>query len=267
MSIWSWLSISASGALLHPPQPPQLDRRSALLAAASACLLPLSTLPLPAAAISATTMAGKSKAELGCILVEAPQQDGKSVSAQLVLNGGQVADVAYESPWRLAEGNYNDVETKSIDTGDTAFVQVMPGQGSLSGMKKSAFTDAILGSEGRYGAYGAPYNVKVLSDTKDESADSRTLEVSFTALGPMTEVDRRAIVTAKTAKGSRDIVMLISGTQAARWKKGGKEDALGVTSSFRVATRPTDLKAVPSTDYRYGRTSGPSNMKSRNDGF
>ena len=155
----------------------------------------------------------------------------------------------------------------SIDTGDTAFVQVMPGQGSLSGMKKSAFTDAILGSEGRYGAYGAPYDVKVLSDTKDESADSRTLEVSFTALGPMTEVDRRAIVTAKTAKGSRDIVMLISGTQAARWKKGGKEDALGVTSSFRVATRPTDLKAVPSTDYRYGRTSGPSNMKSRNDGF
>ena len=71
-----WLSISASGALLHPPQPPQLDRRSAVLAAASACLLPLSTLPLPAAAISATTMAGKSKAELGCILVEAPQQDG-----------------------------------------------------------------------------------------------------------------------------------------------------------------------------------------------
>ena len=95
MSIW--LSISAaSGALLHPPQPPQLDRRSAVLAAASACLLPLSTLPLQAAAISATTMAGKSKAELGCILVEAPQQDGKSVSAQLVLNGGQVADVLRE---------------------------------------------------------------------------------------------------------------------------------------------------------------------------
>merc|ERR1719409_1794512 len=107
MSTWL-ISISAAGALVHPPQPPQLDRRSALLAAA-ACLLPLSTLPLPAAAISATTMAGKSKAELGCILVEAPQQDGKSVSAQLVLNGGQVADVTYESPWRLAEGNYNDV--------------------------------------------------------------------------------------------------------------------------------------------------------------
>ena len=134
-----------------------------------------------------------------------------------------------------------------------------------SNVRESALSSFV--SERTLTSYGAPYDVKVLSDTKDESADSRTLEVSFTALGPMTEVDRRAIVTAKTAKGSRDIVMLISGTQAARWKKGGKEDALGVTSSFRVATRPTDLKAVPSTDYRYGRTSGPSNMKSRNDGF
>ena len=81
-------------------------------------------------------------------------------------------------------------------------------------MKKSAFTDAILGSEGRYGAYGAVQR-EGPSDTKDESADSRTLEVSFTALGPMTEVDR-ADRDPETAKGSRDIVMLISGTQAAR---------------------------------------------------
>ena len=35
--------------------------------------------------------------------------------------------------------------------------------------------------------------------------------------------------------------------------------------SFSVTTRPSSLKQLPSSDYRYGKTSGPSNMSSRND--
>ena len=41
-----------------------------------------------ALAISATTMTGKTKAELGMVLVEAPKVDGKTLSADLVLDGG-----------------------------------------------------------------------------------------------------------------------------------------------------------------------------------
>ena len=46
---------------------------------------------LPAHAISATTMSGKSKPELGMILVDEPKQTGASISAEAVLPGGKVA--------------------------------------------------------------------------------------------------------------------------------------------------------------------------------
>ena len=52
---------------------------------------------------------------------------------------------------------------------------------------------------------------------------------------------------------------------ATRWKKGGEATARFAASSLKVAVKPTDLKYSPATDYRYGKTSGPSNMSSRND--
>ena len=89
MAIVVPLSLSAL-ALLMPAAPVQrqqppgahLSRRSAILTFSSP-LVPL-LLPLPAAnAISATTMAGKSKAELGIILADEAKQSGASVSADL----------------------------------------------------------------------------------------------------------------------------------------------------------------------------------------
>ena len=47
--------------------------------------------------------------------------------------------------------------------------------------------------------------------------------------------------------------------------RGGEAAAREAASSFKVSTRATDLKYAASTDYRYGKTSGPSNMSSRND--
>jgi len=248
--------------------PVTLNRRSVLHGAVAAGVLPALSPNSAQALISATTMTGKSKPDLGIVLVDEPQLKGKSVEANLVLADGLVASVKFDSNWPLAEGGYFDVETKSRDGGDAAFVQVakLPTGASLATVPKRFFTDTILSVDGRYGSYGSPTDIKVLSDT-DEGA-TRRIEISFTALSPgSAEVPRRGLVTATQPAGSRELVMLTASTGTARWKKGGKDDAIKAIDSFAVTTRPTTLQQVASTDYRFGKTSGPSNMRSRSDGF
>ena len=248
-----------------------MDRRALLQTSATALFSGATILPaLPAHAISATTMAGKSKPELGVIMVdEAKEGSGGAISAELVLSGGIIASLAFKSPWALAEGNYYDVAAKSKD-GDAAFVQVVDaGSKPLAKLPNSFFTNQILSLEGFWGSYGQPVDGKI-KDVTAEGAASRTLELSFTPLGPSGEGSpRRAVVQAVQATGSSDVVMLVSSTTAVRWKKeGGEAAARSVANSFRVtATRPTALKQEASADFRYGKTSGPSMMKSRNDGF
>jgi len=254
--------MAASAALRLP----HVDRRSAVLSAAAACL---PALQQPANAISATTMTGKTKPELGIILVDEVKTVGKSgIAGDLVLADGLVASVKFDSAWPLAEGGYYDVEAKNREN-DAAYVQVakLPGGASFAKLPKTFFTDTLLSVDGRYGAYGAPTDIKVVDKTA-EGSSSRQLDVTFTVISPgAAEVQRKAIVTAIQPKGSSEVVMLMASTSVARWKKGGKEDCLRASESFAVTTRPTSLAAVASSDYRFGKTSGPSSMKSRNDGF
>ena len=134
---------------------------------------------LPAHAISATTMSGKSKPELGMILVDAAKQTGASITADAVLPSGKIASISYESKFPLASGGYYDVETMATSGGDGAFVQIAtPPSGDLASQKKDWFLQAICGVTGRYGSYGAPTDAKVLAD--DKSSGTRMLDISFT---------------------------------------------------------------------------------------
>lgn len=82
------------------------------------------------------------------------------------------------------------------------------------------------------------------------------------------ELPRRAVVTAIQPSGSTDLILLVAGASASRWKKGsGEADARAAARSLRlVSARPSSLQAVAQSDYRYGKTTGPEKMKSRNDG-
>ena len=267
------LALALLGAL-RPPPAQRLDRRAALCqatgAVAAASVGLFQPLP-PALAISATTMTGKSKPELGVILVDEVKASKTGVVGNVVLADGLAAAVSFDTEWPLAEGGYYDVEAKSRDGGDAAFVQVakVPGGKALANLPKSFFTDTVLSVDGRYGAYGAPTDVKVLKEIELESGGARRqLEMTFTALSPgSAEVPRRGVLAAVQPAGSRELVMLFASTGAARWKKGGKEEAMRAVDSFAVTTRTTELQQVPSSDYRFGKTSGPSNMRSRSDGF
>ena len=243
-----------------------LQRRAVLSAALSLSLMPL-TPKLPANAISATTMTGKTKPDLGIFLLDAPKAAGKSINADVVLSGGVVATPAFDSPWPLAEGGYYDVEAANRE-GDTAFLQVVRlGRGeSLDKLDKNWYGEKLFSVDGRYGTYGAPIDVKV----KPAGDTPNVFAVSFSTLSPGgTDNPRKGLVRAIQAPGSSDVLLLMCSSSATRWKKEGADEvSRQVLSSFRVAsTRTTELKPEPQVDYRYGKSSGPANMSSRNDGF
>mmetsp|Transcript_25146 Transcript_25146/g.78917 ORF Transcript_25146/g.78917 Transcript_25146/m.78917 type:complete len:109 (+) Transcript_25146:630-956(+) len=85
-----------------------------------------------------------------------------------------------------------------MNSGDSAFVAAasLVGAQRLSDAPRSFFTDAILGIQGKFGAYGAPQDVKFNGDAA-KGPNGREVEISFTALTPaMREVPRRILVTA-----------------------------------------------------------------------
>ena len=159
-------------------------------------------------------------------------------------------------PHRL--GNYYDVEVRSKEGGDCAFlVSKTPPQGASS--PAAWFSDNIFGISGRYGAYGAPQDVRVLRDERDRSVDGgRLLEYSFTALKGNAEVQRRAFVKAMTPPGSKDVVILVAGTTASRWKKeNGEKISRAVVDSLRVSSSKTNLKKDEASDYRTYKSKMP----------
>ena len=246
--------------------------RRAVLSSSAALSAVFSTLalgPLPALSISATTMTGKTKPELGIVLLDEVSATGKSISANVILDGGLIATPTFSTKWPLAEGGYYDIEASTRD-GETAYLQVAPlGKGeSFATLPKTWFANALFAVDGRYGAYGAPSDVKLKEIDKDGTA--RTFEVAFTVLSPgMSELPRKGLVRAIQPPGSTDVLMLLCSAGPTRWAKNGADaEARSTIESFRIAsTAPTALKREASADYRYGKTSGPSTMKSRNDGF
>ena len=168
-------------------------------------------------------------------------------------------------PHRL--GNYYDVEVRSKEGGDCAFlVSKTPPQGTSA--PAAWFSDNIFGISGRYGAYGAPQDVRVLRDERDRSLDGgRLLEYSFTALKGNAEVQRRAFVKAVSPPGSKDVVILVAGTTVSRWKKeNGEKTSRAVVDSLRVSSTKTNLKKDEASDYRTYKSKMPDLAPQKNGG-
>jgi len=248
---------------------PLLQRRAAarLVAALLTPFIP-ELQQQPALAISATTMSGKTRPDTGCVLVNEPRVEkrGKAqiATAELVTSDGYVATASFETPWFLRSGSYVDVEVMSKEGGDGAFlVSKKAPQGTSS--PAAWFSENIFGISGRYGAYGAPQDVKVVKDERDKSVDGgRLLEYTFTASKGNAEVQRRAFVKAMSPPGSRDVVILVAGTTASRWKKeGGEKTSRAAVDSLTVSSAKTSLKKEESSDYRTYQsklTLAPSNI-------
>jgi len=232
----------------------QLSRASVLRLVSLASVAPL--LPQHAGAVGAgTSVTGKSRPELGCVLIDEVQQTGKTVTAELALSGGVAATATFDSPWPLARGLYYDVEAKSEK--GSAFLQVVPLQGeTLESASKKLFTKNVLKVDGRFGSYGAPTDIKITADTT--TGPRRSIDFGFTTTAPGgADVSWKATLTALQPQGSPDALVIVSGAPVGRWKDGGEVLARSTTGSFRIAqTRPTSIKPVPSSDVRFERLGG-----------
>jgi hypothetical protein len=216
-------------------------------------------LPRQALAVGAgTSVTGKSRPELGCILVDEAVQSGSTVTAELLLNGGVAATATFDSPWPLARGLYYDVETKSEK--GSAFLQVvpLPAGESVGSAPKKLFTKNVLKVDGRYGSYGAPTDVKITRDDIAADGARRTVDFGFSTTAPGgAEVAWKGTLAAVQPKGSTDALLIVSSAPVGKWKDGVEQLARSATSSFRVAeTRPTSIKPVPSSDVRFERLGG-----------
>ena len=217
--------------------------------------------------LGASTIAGKSRPVTGCVLLDSVSSSGPdatpTLTAELVLDGGVAATATFESRMGpVARGFYYDVEARNSKLGDSAFVQVaaLPPGGdadALATVPAAFFTKALFRPDGRFGAFGAPTDVRVLSDRFSDGR--RTLELSFAALSPgNTEVPRRALVAAVAPPESGDVVMLVVGATAGRWRSSGADAAAAATSaSFRVKNvRSMKLRRERAADYRFEEQGG-----------
>ena len=276
---------SVASAVLIQPEVKFIGRRALLGSAASAIVLPIAAnaggvpegmktsesytnlqqiSPETTGTLGAGTMSSRSRPSTGVVLLadveEAGKKDAPSVSADLVLDGGVVATASFDSEpgYPLIRGMFYDVEVRSKSS-DGAFLQVspLPSGKNIADVKDSFFTKAVFSTEGRFGAYGAPTDIKVLSS--DTVNGKRMFEITFSALSPgQTEVPRRALVAALQPDGAADVVMLVGGSTSSQWKKC--EPALRkMAASYRIArTRPTAIARKAKNDYRFQERGGLS---------
>lgn len=182
---------------------------------------------------------GKTKPETGVQFfsdVSAPVQNSAGiVTAELNVNNQPVL-VSFQTPWPLLPST-SGLEARDLQNAESAFVQVVsdnvPSERPLSksSMKKLLLT-SVFAQQGKYGAYGAPTDVKI-KPTDDPSS----FVVSFTTLTPGMRESERQVLISYCAVGS-SLVMLVTGTTTLRYKK--QEAALQkVVASFSAVAAPS----------------------------
>ena len=82
----------------------------------------------------------------------------------------KVIATSFLSPWKLAQGMNYDVEVRDKSTGDSAYLQVEKapsaaagGDADIASVPNAFLQDRVFKSDGRYGAYGQPTDIKIVS--------------------------------------------------------------------------------------------------------
>ena len=107
---------------------------------------------------------------------------------------------------------------------------------------------------GRFSFYGQPTDVKVKSSTTVTVQDKtyRIIDLGFSTLAQstMTEIPRKARITATIPEGTDQAVMLVGSASALRWKKGSDQQIAKVIESFRAIPAPQTSLSVRAKQQR-----------------
>jgi hypothetical protein len=191
---------------------------------------------------------GKTKPETGVVFLNPeilPTQSRTGlVTAELVVND-QVALVSFASPWPLLT-TAAGLETRELSTSDAAFCQViaparLPNSSSSSSLKQIAaalsqvLQGSVLAPQGKFGAYGAPSDVKVKA-VADSSNTASLYQLTFTSLTPsLRESDRAYYVSVQSL--DQALLLLLVGSTVARFR-AQQAQMRAVAESWQVVAAP-----------------------------
>jgi len=171
-----------------------------------------------------------------------PADDGtRDIVAELQTSSGSRVLTTFTSNWPQVPSTGGDnIEVKKQQSGEAAFVQVLPSVGvqTAGNVSNKAILDAVLGSMGKFGANGKPERVQVISSvvsSPDQSGgpERKLLTVRFSALSPRAvEVETRALISVIVAGG--DAFMLVGVCREGRWQRGSSKLLTAVVESFRA---------------------------------
>lgn len=187
---------------------------------------------------------GKTKPETGVEFFDetaAPiQNDQGIVAAEIRGKDGSPILVSFQSPWPLLPTS-GTLETRDIRSVESAFVQVLQCDGKKWKDKKqfqALLMDSVFGAQGKFGAYGQPFDVQVKAFPGSSEDDSKAslFAVTFTTLTPaMRESERKASIAAKQVGNT--LVLLVTTTTSARYASNQKIFQT-ISSSFEAIAAP-----------------------------
>lgn len=188
---------------------------------------------------------GKTKPETGIVFRNADlSTDASSATGtandltnELLTPDGAPAIVSFDAPWPVLKSS-TGVESRDLQNAESAFLLVTeaPKGSKAAELKKEFFIDTILGSKGKYGAYGQPIDVKIkrVSDYSREGYGLYT--ASFTTFTPGGRESERMVYITAAIVGN-GVFMLVTGSTAPRFRK--QEVALRkIAESFTCVAAP-----------------------------
>jgi len=194
---------------------------------------------------------GKTKPETGVVFYDPDASPSDNMNKdiftnELVTPNGTPVLVSFQAPWPLLKTS-TSIESRSISNPDSSFVQVADlsnGKTSLllnekGIINKSFFIDTIFGQQGKFGAYGAPTDIKI------KALSPSLYSAQFTALTPaMRETERKVIIstsiitdTDANNKENSTVFMLVTGTTLNRFVKMEKT-MTDIANSFQAIPAP-----------------------------
>jgi len=154
---------------------------------------------------------GKTKPNTGVVLFEAsstPIQNEKGiVSAEIQSASGKPILVEFQTPWPLLPTT-SGLEARNLRSSESAFIQLVPAVSDWQNRKvfEQLLLNSVLASQGKYGAYGTPTDVRV-----KPLNEKGVYAVTLTCYTPaMRESERQLYI--RPIQVDDSLVMLVTGT-------------------------------------------------------
>ena len=184
---------------------------------------------------------GKTKPQTGVKLFEAsstPIQNEKGiVSAEITSANGKPLRIEFQTPWPLLPTT-SGLEARDLRSSESAFVQVAPEVSNWQSPKvfKELLMDSVLATQGKFGAYSTPVDVKVKPLPDDR------FSVTFISYTPaMRESERQLWI--KPIVADSTLILLIVGTTKARFPSQEKSFGKILDTFLAVPAPESKLRA------------------------